>query len=557
MTIQAPTVAPAPLQQSGAIDRGNGDVFFALWAPWKKSVHLVGDFNGWDPEADPLAVDESGLWWIEKKLDQGVHAYQFVIDGETYICDPYARDLRWEGAGPQPHGLVEVGPQPYEWHDDGFGIKPLNQLVIYELHVGDFSPEGTFEGVIKRLDYLADLGVDAIELMPVQEFPGDRSWGYNPAFFFAVESAYGTPEQFKQLVDAAHQKGIGVILDMVFAHTAGDAPLTMLYPMEESPFFSGDTNPWGFPSLDHRDDAVKRLIKDIQDYWLTEFHIDGFRYDYVEGISYDGVNGTSFMAWSAKQCKPHAYLIAEAIVADPAAVVRDTECDASWHWPFIKVVRAQLIEGEYQGQRYGDLDAVARVISFAGDGYQDNAQPVNYLESHDEERLIKDIHDCNQAIDPAGATRKSMLGAVILFAAQGVPMLYHGQEFGAKAPKTVDESKLPWDYLESDAGRALHAHYRTLAYMRHITPALHGNNIAVLVSDPEKCVLVFRRWSDDGGSDVVVGLNLCPGAQRVAIPFPRPGRWHEWLHDYDEHVGEEPFEADLPDSYAKVWIFLE
>ncbi len=554
MTTQVPTVAQAPAHVSGAHELGDGRVLFALWAPWKKSVHLAGDFNGWDAEADPLAVDESGLWWIEKQLAPGTYAYQFVIDGETWLCDPYARRLRWDGGGSQPHALLEIGGKPYQWGDEGFAIKPLNQLVIYELHVGDFSPEGTFKGVIDRLDYLADLGVDAIELMPIQEFPGDRSWGYNPAFFFAVEGVYGTAEEFRQLVDAAHQKGIGVILDMVFAHTAADAPIGLLYPFEENPYFSGETNPWGFPSLDHRDDGVKRLIKDIQDYWLTEFHIDGFRYDYVEGISYDGVNGTSFMAWSAKQCKPHAYLIAEAIVADPAAVVRDTECDASWHWKFMKMARAQLIEGEYQGNNYRDLEGLARVISFNGDGYQDNAQPVNYLESHDEERLVKDVRDCNSQIDEGGAVRKSMLGAIMLFTAQGVPMLYHGQEFGASAPKTVDESKLPWDNLKGDAGSRLHAHYRTLAYLRHTTAALHGNNFAVLLADAEKGVLVYRRWTDDGLSDVVVAVNLCPAPQQVCFAFPRPGRWHEWLHDYDEHVGEEPVQIDLPDSYGKIWV---
>ena len=164
-------------------------------------------------------------------------------------------------------------------------------------------------------------------------------------------------------------------------------------------------------------------------------------------MRYDGVGGMSFIAWAARQSKPYAYLIAEDIVADPAAVVRDTEIDASWHWQFTKVLRAQLREGEYQGNQYGDLDALLRVLTFGGDGYADNAQPVNYLESHDEERIIFEVMT-NPAIDEAGALRKSMLGAIMLFTAQGVPMLYHGQEFGAHAPKTIDVSKLPWEYLE-------------------------------------------------------------------------------------------------------------
>jgi 1,4-alpha-glucan branching enzyme len=554
MAEQAPRVTPAPEGAShGAHDRGDGIVTFALWAPWKKSVHLIGDFNEWDMQADPLAVDRSGLWWIEKRLEPGVYGYQFVIDGETTIGDPYARALRWAAGSPQPHALVEVGTKPYEWGDDGFGIKPLNQLVIYELHVGDFSPEGTFEGVTQRLDYLAGLGVDAIELMPIKEFPGDRSWGYNPAYFFAPEAAYGSADDLKRLIDAAHQKGIGVILDMVFNHTAADSPLNLLYPYDDNPYFGDDGNPWGFPDFNLWGDATKRLIADIQSYWLTEFHVDGFRYDYVEGIRYDGIGGMSFIAWSAKQTKPHAYLIAEDIVADPAAVVRDTEIDVSWHWQFTKVLRAQLREGDYEGNQYGDLDALLRVLSFAGDGYQDNAQPLNYLESHDEERITTEVMT-NPAIDQAGAARKSMLGAILLFSAQGVPMLYAGQEFGANAPKTIEESKLPWNYLESDAGQALYKHYAALAYLRHTQAALQANNFEPLLADHERKLLAFQRWSDDG-SIVVVAVNLAPQAQRVAIPFPRPGVWHEWLHDYDEGVGDEPQEVEIPDSFGKIWVF--
>lgn len=554
MAARAPRVAPAPTHTPhGAHDHGDGRVTFALWAPWKKRIHLIGDFNGWNPKADPLAVDKSGLWWIEKRLDPGVYAYQFVLDGETAISDPYARGLRWAEGSPVPHALVEVGAAPYEWGDAGFQIKPLNQMVIYELHVSDFSPEGTFAGVCARLDHIAGLGVDAIELMPVQEFPGDRSWGYNPAYFFAPESAYGSAEDLKRLVDAAHGRGIGVILDMVFNHTANDSPLNLLYRYDQNPYFSPDGNPWGFPDFNLWSDATKRLIRDIQDYWLSEFHIDGFRYDYVEGMRYDGVGGMSFIAWAARQSKPHAYLIAEDIVADPAAVVRDTDIDASWHWPFIKVVRAQMCEGEYAGNQYGDMGALLRVLTFADDGYQDNAQPINYLESHDEERVLREVM-ANPAIDLAGAHRKGMLGAVLLFTAQGVPLIFHGQEFGAHAPKTIDTNKIPWEYLESAAGRQLYQHYAALAYLRHTQAALQSNQIEPLLVDHERKLLAYHRWSEDGSS-VVVAINLAPHPQTAAISFPHAGRWHEWLFDYDEHIGEGPHQVDIPDSYGRIWVF--
>lgn len=548
-----PEVAPAPEgTPRGAHHHGDGRVTFALWAPWKKSVHVIGDFNGWDKTADPLAVDDTGLWWIEKQLEPGEYGYQFVIDGETVVGDPYGKRLTWAG-GNIPNAIIRIGAEEYQWNDGSFGIKPMNQLVIYELHVGDFSPEGNFKGVTDRLDYLADLGVDAIELMPVQEFPGDHSWGYNPAYFFAVEGSYGTVEDFKHLVDAAHQRGIGVILDMVFNHTTADSPINMLYSYDENPYLGGDGNPWGFPDFNHWNDATKQFIADVQSYWLSEFHIDGFRYDYVEGIRYDGVGGMSFISWSARQNKPYAYLIAEDIRADPAAVVRDTECNASWHWQFTKVLRAQLREGPYEGNQYGDMDAIISVMTHNGNGYGDNAEPINYLESHDEERLMREVMSNPNTGGELGAIRKSMLGAVALFTAQGVPMLYAGQEFGATAEKTIDVSKLPWEHLERGEYQALRNHYASMAYMRHTVGALNTNNFQVLLADHDKRVLVFHRWNDEG-SVVVVALNFSPTDQTVTFPFPQAGVWHEWLHDYDEHVGEEPFTATIDDSFAKVWV---
>jgi malto-oligosyltrehalose trehalohydrolase len=552
MTADASQISNDSALQQGAHQLNKNTVRFALWAPWKKSVHLIGDFNQWDKQADPMEVNEEGIWSIEKEIQAETCRYQFVIDGETIIGDPYARKIEWVEGSDQPHAIVDLNQEPYAWNDGEFGIRPLNQLVIYELHVGNFSPEGTFQGVTDRLDYIASLGVDAIEIMPIQEFPGDISWGYNPAYFFAPETSYGSIEDFKRLVDSAHQKGIGVILDMVFNHSTGDSPINRLYSYDENPYMSTDGNPWGFPDLNHWNDATKRLIHDIQSYWLTEFHIDGFRYDYAEGIRYDGINGMSFIAWDARQTKAHAYLIAEDFVADPSAVVRDTEIDASWHWQFARMVTAQLREGEYKGYQYGDLVGLSRVLTFSGQGYQDNAQPINYLESHDEERVIYEILT-NPALDDAAAIRKSMLGAILLFTAQGVPMLYSGQEFGHKNKKTIDVDKLAWDYLEGDAGKALFNHYATLINLRHQQGALHHNNFEVLVVDHERKLLAFHRW-DDAGSVVVVAVNLTGTTQKLTIPFPRAGVWHEWLFDYDEQVGEEPFEAEIPDSFGKIWI---
>ncbi|HYF65481.1 MAG TPA: alpha-amylase family glycosyl hydrolase, partial [Herpetosiphonaceae bacterium] len=469
---------PAALPEGvwmGACDRGEGKVSFALYAPWKKSVNLIGSFNDWDRAADPMAVSDQGIWWIVKDLPAGEHEYQFVIDGETVIGDPYAREVRWAG-GAQPAAIVRAGAAPREWNDAGFGIKPLNELVIYEIHVGDFSPEGTFKGVTERMPYLRDLGVSAIELMPIFEFPGDVSWGYNPAYLFAPEASYGTIDDLRELIDCAHQHGIGVILDVVFNHVDSSSPITYLYPYDESPFFSSDGNPWGFPDLNHWNAAVKQLLSDVQTYWLVDMHVDGLRYDYAPGIGYDGENGISFLTWQARQVKPHAYLIVEN-TDDYTSMVHHTEADASWHIAFRYQMVANLREGEFSGKQYADLDATMGALDFRGTGYSDNAQAINFLESHDEQRLMYELAT-NPDIHPDTAHVKSKLGAICLFTATGVPMLYHGQEFGMWTERTIDKNPVQWELLDNDAGRDLHAFYRGMALLRNTTRALVGNNIA-------------------------------------------------------------------------------
>lgn len=541
--------------RSGAVVGEDGRVTFGLWAPWKKGVALVGSFNGWNKDANPMQVREDGMWWTEIKLEAGEHAYQFVIDANsdqpTWLADPYTQRLRWQEG--QPHSLVRVGAEPYQWGDEGFHARRLNETIIYEVHVGDFSPEGTFAGVTQRLDYIQSLGVTAIELMPIQEFPGDRSWGYNPAYFFTPEGAYGSPEDLKELIDQAHRRGIAVILDMVFNHTDASNPLTRLYAYQDNPYFGEDGNPWGFPDFNHWDEATKRLIRDIQDYWLLEFHIDGFRYDNAEGIGYDQMSGMSFTAWAARQTKAHAYLIVENL-QDPASMVHNTEADASWHESFHHIMRAQLREGDFNGNRYGDMQEVLKQMQFSHAGYSDNAQAINYLENHDQERIAFEIRT-NPGLNNDEAVRaKCKLGALVLYTAAGVPMIYAGQEFAMSTPKTIDANKLQWERLGDPVWEELKNWFGNMAALRLQNPAFSQNHLEPLVVDDGRKIIVFKRWNDQG-NQVVVGLNFAPAAQQVEIAFPRGGNWHEWIFNYGEDFGEEATRTmELPMSGGKVWI---
>ncbi len=541
---------PAP----GATDHGQGRVTFALVAPGKQSVHLIGDFNDWDRQADPLQPTEEGLWSITKEFQPGRYTYQFAVeDGGIVICDPYARLLAEEAECDPPRAVIEVGGPVYAWRHDDWPRPAFNDLVIYELHVGDFSPAGTFLGIIDRLDYLSDLGINALELMPIYEFRGSEyGWGYNPAYFFAVEKSYGQPDDLRRLIDEAHGRGMAVILDIVLAHTARVHPFNKLYLYEESPWYGlglGEVNQFGFPQLDYTKEATRAFVRDVQAYWLREFHVDGLRYDYVHGIGYREDQGLPFLVRAAREIRPEVYLIGEYSPEDPLAV-NDSGLDGAWHVRSSYAFKALLGEGEYNGFRWENFEQALQFLDPWEQGYARAAAMVNFLESHDEERVIRDIRAAG--IDGNGARYKSALGASVLLTMPGEPMLYHGQEWGEATERTLDPNPIHWDRLETEGGRGLFEHYRRLVHLRRDHPALRSENFSLDAVYPEQKAVVYHRWNDEG-DEVVVAVNFSSAPQTLAIPFPRPGRWRGILREETFDVTER-LSLQLDPSSAEIFV---
>lgn len=553
MTIaeHTPTVKAAPAGTvPGAIEDGAGRVVFALYAPGKESLHLVGDFNDWQADADPLFVTDQGLWWIEKQLDPGVYHYKYIVDGDTEIADPYARRLAQDGT-PQ----VAVGQPPYEWGDSGWERPPFNDLVIYELHVGDFSAPYTYAAVTEKLPYLRDLGINAIELLPVFGFAGKPGWGYDPLFFFAPEQSYGTPEDLKALIDQAHRHGIAIILDVVFAHTSHDHAFNKLYPHDQSPWYGennmSEPNQFGFPKLDHLRPATKDLLRDVQNYWINEYHIDGLRYDYTRGIGYNMQDGVSYLAFAARETMPNLYLIAEESPEKPE-MVRETQLDAAWHVRFNYAAKALLREGQYLDWDAARPDQWLPVLDAGQQGYAGPAEMVNYIESHDETRVVWEVQTAE--LSEEAARYKSALGATLLLAAPGVPLLLHGQEWGEATEKQSSHNPLHWELLDSDAGLGLKTHYQTLIGARRDHPALRGPHLALDGYDEEARTLIFHRWNDDG-DEVVAALNFGPHEREVEVPFPSGGRWRDIISG-EEWDADGPYTLALGPSQGRLIVKL-
>ena len=548
----------------GAHDNGDGTVTFMLWAPGKHFVTLPGDFNSWDSDAALLKVYQDSVWWTTLPLSSGSHEYRFLVDGILPIADPYARRLNWTDGGSQSgdwriaKSVVEVGASPFPWTDGSWTPPAPEDMIIYETHLGDFSESGDFAGLQARLPYLSSLGINAVEIMPCYEFPGGISWGYNPAYYMAPEAVYGTPDDLRNLVNTAHACGIAILIDMVFNHLDASASLYRLYgdDWDASPWFHAMTNPWGFPDLDHWKDGTKQLTKDVVETWMDEYHVDGFRYDATTFIGWDGVgddtgNGIGYFTYVAWDYDNDVYQVLEHLPQDPA-VISGTKATSGWHDTFHDQMKANLREGQFEGSSYGNMGITAQAIHYAGDGFADESEVVNYTESHDEQRIIWEAQT-NPAIDYDSAVKKSKLGAAILFTSTGTPMLYHGQEFGEDTERTIDPNPLHWEHLEEPVGSALFQHYSRLIWLRRNYPSLTSGNLFTALQDNTNHTIAFWRWTDATTDSVVVAANFDPSAKAVSVAFPVTGTWYEFLGDSAVSVGASPLVVTIPGSEALIY----
>jgi 1,4-alpha-glucan branching enzyme len=580
-----------PLDVRGGVHpnlMGDGTVTFVLHTPAKPYVSLVGDFNNWDARAHRMVTDGSGTWWITLPHPGPTrYGYYVAIDDQAHawVGDPYATEVRWEG----DEGRAYLpAPEPaYIWHDQAWCTPALRDLVIYELCVRDFAGEwrddlphyGTFAGVLERLDYLVGLGVNAIELMPIQAFPGESSWGYNPVFYFAPAQVYGRPDDFKALVDACHQRGIAVLLDVAFNHAWGEHPYYRVYPpmygekgewlTDWNPYFHhtpSDVNMWGGVDWDHFAPITTRYFQDVVRYWLNEYHVDGFRFDWVCGVDYDsndplrvGFNpfhGISAPAWAARQTKPDCILCGEFWTlpsTNPAktaaSLVAETEVDACWNGRFhhtLELVLNQRWEWEKQ-------DICRAIGGFREDGYRMASQVINFTASHDEVRPEHEIkyYSWQKMKRPPGmsvpelALRKAKLGLVALFAAPGVPLIYAGQEYGEDAPRTIDFCPLNWNRLD----RISHVRHvqlvRRLVATRKSSTALRGDHILFADDDfARDRVVRFRRGNPDG-EVALVALNFGETTCQVSLDVPYAGAWYDVVSNHMRHLTAGPATYEL------------
>lgn len=542
-------------------------VTFRTWAPNADNVHVAGTFNFWNDSNRPLYEEDDGFWSVDVPNVQSGSQYQFVIRYEGDVLwrnDPCAFDVT-NSAGVS----VVFDHADYAWTTEGYTTPVLNDLVIYEMHLGTFGAEadgpanGTFQDVIQRLDYLADLGITAIELMPIQEFPGDQSWGYNPSHLFTVEDAYGTPDDLKELVDAAHAQGIAVLIDLVFSHLGPSDLPTWQYDgwnIDERGgiyFYNDDraNTPWGDTRPDFGSDKVREWLQSNIEYWLDEFRMDGVRMDGTKYIRYANPpsealpEGWSFLQWVNNEVDadfPGKIIIAEDMDLNEW-ITRPTSSggagfDSQWDPGFFYPVRS-AVEAVYDQDR--NMWAVRDGIANVYNGIATNR--IIYTESHDEvangrARVPEDIWPGNA--ESWYSKKRSTLAGALVFTSPGIPLIFQGQEL-YEDEWFRDDVPQDWTRLESFSG--IHALYKRLIELRlnrtGATAGLSGAHTNVFhVNDNDK-MIAFHRWDQGGaGDDVVVVVNFANITwDNYRIGLPQAGEW-KLLFNSDEDVFDPEFE---------------
>lgn len=554
-----------------------GGAAFRVWAPFASQVFAVGTFNHWSTTAHPFASEGNGYWSVEVPGAKIGDEYQFVICNGTqplnWRKNPYASEVV------NSSGNAIIHDPNFDWSGDNFRMPAWNELVIYEMHVGTFNDRsvagpGTFDDIVPRLPYLADLGINAIEIMPVSEYSMNYSWGYNPAQPFAVESALGGPQGLQRFVQAAHQQGIAVILDVVYNHFGpGDLDLWRFDGWFDDNHNGGiyfydnarAHTDWGDTRPDYGRLQVRQYIRDNALFWLNKYRVDGLRFDSVSNIraveGRDLADGWNLLQWinnEIRATQPWKITIAEDL-QNNEWITKETGAGGAgfgsqWDANFVHSIRQAIVTPNDSDR---DLFAVRDALYHR---YNGNAiQRVIYTESHDEvanghERVPEEIWQGN-----AGSwfsRKRSTLGAALVFTAPGIPMIFQGQEF-LEDKYFQDTVPLDWTKLTTYSG--IHMLYRDLIRLRrnwfNQTRGLRGQHLNVHHVNNIDKVMAFHRWDAGGpGDDVVIVANFANRSyDSYALGFPRGGMWRVRLNsdwqgfsaDYGNQLGYDTLASNV------------
>ena len=537
--------------------KGTGTTF-RVWAGAAKKVEVSGDFNGWGRTA--LSAEGNGIWSVDVPGAGHGQAYKFILDGGNWRKDPRAVRVYSSATDANcfiyDHSLFDwEGAEHVVGGTDGYPCIWRNDLVVYEMHVGSFNGEdwlpSTFDEAIEKIPHLKHLGISAVELMPVAEFAGDRSWGYNPADLFAPESSLGGADGFKRFVKACHKAGIAVIVDVVHNHY-GPTDLA-IWQFDGTGGYSGGMyfydddrryTDWGETRPDYGNTNVAAFVRDQIFSLVEDYHVDGFRWDSVFNIAYyggynqnaEGVALLDAINTELKDRYPDVFRIAEDNAFDA-----NMNFEAQWHHGSLNDLRA-LATASSDSDR--NMDAVAYYLI---DPNNVGLHQVIYAESHDSCGDLNNKHRLPREIDggsPQGywAKKRAFLANAVALVSPGIPMLFMGSEYNEDWDFSNDHS-LRWTGLAEENAGIVQMYADLIALRRNakgVTGALRetGNAAWTVLNNDGKVVAVARG----GGLLLVFNWSATAYKPYDTLKFPVKGTWHCLYNsdsrDYDRSFGD-------------------
>ena len=567
-------------------------VILCLYAPMKNYVFAIGDFSNWEINDDVYMKRSSNgsRYWVQlNNLESGKeYIYQYFIDGNLRVGDPYADKVSdpWndqyissstypdliEYPSGKTSGIATVfqtAQTPYDWQIPNFSPPDHENLIIYELLIRDFTDDHDFQSLIDTLNYLDRLGVNAIELMPVNEFEGNLSWGYNPNYYFAVDKYYGPKDTFKRFIDAAHERGIAVIMDIVLNHAYNSCPLVMMYwdsqnnrPAGNNPWFNvqspNSTYSWG-SDFNHESQATKDFIDRVNKYWLEEYNIDGFRFDFTKGFTNTPGDGGGYdqsridiltrMSDVLWESNTEAYVILEHFADNSEEKVLVNNGMMIWgntNYNYNEATMGWVQNSDFSWVSYQERDFSAPNL-------------VGYMESHDEERLMyKNIEFGNSSGDNynvkslgTGLERNGMAAAFFI-TIPGPKMIWQFGELGYDysintcEDGSIDEScrvapkPIRWDYYEDWRRERLYYVYKALIDLKRNEPAFSTTDYSISVSGATKSI---HLNGDDMDACIIGNFDVNPAS--ITPNFQQTGIWYDYFTGNSIEVSNTSSQIEL------------
>jgi 1,4-alpha-glucan branching enzyme len=577
------TVAPLP---AGAIEGinylpGNTSATLVLYAPNKNTVNVIGDFNGWASTCagQMNKTPDGNYYWITLTgLTPGTeYAFQYLVDNTIKVADPYSQKIldpfndqfisavTYPNLKPYPTGLttgivgiLQTAEPAYNWTANSFVKPDKRNLITYELLIRDFTAEHSFQSVIDSINYLKGIGINAIELMPVNEFDNNESWGYNPSFYFAPDKYYGTKNKLKQLIDVCHANGIAVILDVVYNHCTGNAPQAALYwnsatnqPLPNNPWLNVTaTHPYSvFNDFNHTSPATKYLFQRNLNFWLDEYKVDGFRFDLAKGFSQTITNTTTVENYdqarvdnlkyyydNAVPTHPGTYMILEFLGSTPSSEEQAYAAHGFMLWGNMNSQYNQCTMGYTNNSNISNISYNSSGRNF------NNPALFGYMQSHDEERtMFKNLNNGNSnggynVTNLPTALAREEAAAAVLFTVPGPKMIWQFEERGYDLSINFGggntSNKPPrWEYMLDPNRRKLYDTYKKIIDLRLSNTAIF-NNTNFFYEFNDGGGLVKRLLIEDpntAGKKIVVIANLDVTTQSRGVTFQATGNWINYV----------------------------